>query len=198
MRAPCLANGLFLSTLLLLPVSMTNAAPDELLCILAPSEMPSAWKRWGDAPKSISERPWSDAEKADVAFALRKGLDELENYYVQHPLAVSQLGDDAAASFFEIGYGQKELPEIKAIAQRRGERVLSQLIEPFLRKQPTAIVCSDYESLLPLALYAGRYFTPSDERTVQIIDRTNAAFRHAAHYPVQSVSITGSDLRRTT
>lgn len=37
----------FLSALLLLPVSMTNAAPDEPLCILAPSEMPSAWKRWG-------------------------------------------------------------------------------------------------------------------------------------------------------
>jgi hypothetical protein len=93
----------FLSALLLLPVSMTNAAPDEPLCLLAPSEMPSAWKRWGDAPKSISERPWSDVEKADVAYALRKGLDELETYYAQHPSAIYQLGDDAAASFFEIG-----------------------------------------------------------------------------------------------
>src|SRR4051812_26570133 len=93
----------FLSALLLLPVSMTNAAPDEPLCILAPSEMPSAWKRWGDAPKSISERPWSDVEKADFAYALRKGLDELETYYAQHPSAIYQLGDDAAASFFAIG-----------------------------------------------------------------------------------------------
>src|SRR4051794_37653107 len=177
MRAPCLANALFLSALLLLPVSMTNAAPDEPLCILAPSEMPSAWKQWGDAPKSISERPWSDAEKADVAYALRKGLDEIQTYYAQHPSAISQLGDDAAASFFEIGYGQKELPEIKAIAQQSGERVLNQLIEPFLRTQPTGMVCSDYERLLPLALYAHRYFTLRDERTVQIIDRTNAAFR---------------------
>ena len=191
-RAPCLANGLFLSTLLLLPVSMTNAVPDEPLCILAPSEMPSAWKRWGDAPKSISEKPWSDSEKADVAYALRKGLDELTTYYAQHPSAIFQLGDDAAASFFEIGYGQKELPEIKAIAQRRGERVLNQLIEPFLRKQLTAMVCSDYESLLPLALYARRYFTLSNKRTVQIIDRTNAAFRACGSLP----SAVGFDYRQ--
>ena len=91
---------------------------------------------------------------------MRKGLDELETYYAQHPSAISQLGDDAAASFFEIGYGQKQLPEIKAIAQRRGERVLNQLIEPFLRKQSTVMACSDYARLLPLALYAGRYFSP--------------------------------------
>lgn len=177
MRGPCLAKCLFLSAPLVLPVSMTNAAPDEPLCILATSEMPSAWERWGVVPKSISESPWSNAEKADVAYALRKGLDELETYYAQHPSAISQLGDDAAASFFEIGYGQKQLPEIKAIAQRRGERVLNQLIEPFLRKQSTVMACSDYARLLPLALYAGRYFSPSDVRTVQIINRTNAAFR---------------------
>jgi hypothetical protein len=100
--------------------------------------------------------------------------------------------------FLRSVYGQKELPEIKAIAQRRGQRVLNQLIEPFLRKQPTAMDCSDYERLLPLTLYARRYFTASDDRTVQIIDRTNADFGHAAHYPVQSASTTGSALGRTT
>src|SRR3954469_10845522 len=42
MRGPCLAKCLFLSAPLVLPVSMTNAAPDEPLCILATSEMPSA------------------------------------------------------------------------------------------------------------------------------------------------------------
>jgi hypothetical protein len=110
MRAPCLANGLFLSTLLLLPVSMTNAAPDEPLCILAPSEMPSAWKRSGDAPKSISEKPWSDAEKADVAYALRKGLDELKSYYAQHASAISQLGDDQPPHFLRSVTGRRSCP----------------------------------------------------------------------------------------
>jgi len=119
MRDPCLANALFLSALLLLPVSMTNAAQDEPLCILAPPEMPSAWKRWGDAPKSISERPWSDAEKADVAYALRKGLDELKTYYAQQPSAISQLGDDAAASFLRSVTGRRSCPRSKP--SHRGE-----------------------------------------------------------------------------
>ncbi len=69
-----------------------------------------------------------------MAKAVRKGLDELRTYYAEHPSAVYELGDDAAASFFEIGYALTTLLDTRRIAQERGEHVLGQLIEPFLRK----------------------------------------------------------------
>ncbi len=150
------AKTCFCLALLVVPVSWATAG-GEPLCVLSSAEMPASWKPWGETAQALSPTPWSEAESADVAKALRKGLDELQIYYAEHRSAVSELGDDAAASFFEIGYGQTALPDIKTIAQARGEQVLGQLVEPFLRKQPDVLTCSDYESLLPLALYARRY-----------------------------------------
>lgn len=164
-------------SLVLVDGPATKADTDEPLCVLKQSELPLSWAPPTTAHTRLSEQPWSKREKVEVVHALRRGLDELKTYYAAHPPVISQLGDDAAASFFEIGYGQKELPSIKAVARRRGERVLDKLIQPFLRKQATAMLCSDYESLLPLAMYARRYYAASDDRTAKIIERSNAGLK---------------------
>jgi hypothetical protein len=52
---------------------------------------------------------------------------------------IDRLSDVVLCRVFWGSVRQKGLPEIKAIARRRGGRVLNQLIEPFLRKQPTAM-----------------------------------------------------------
>jgi hypothetical protein len=56
-------------------------------------------------------------------------------------------------------------------------RNLGILIAPYLGRDPKSARCDEFEKLLPLAVYAHRFYPAQDARTAKIVALANSAFR---------------------
>lgn len=149
----------------------------EPLCVLSSIAMPTSWRPWGDVQKKLSAAPWSDSETKDVLYSIRRGLDELNDYYSKRPSAVAALKDDAVDSFIEVTYAAANTPAIQDAAQDGARRILAMLIAPHLPRGSNSVGCDEYESLLPLAIYAHSLYPTRDARIATMVTLTNAAYR---------------------
>jgi hypothetical protein len=152
------------------------AATTEPLCVLSPADMPESWRPQGEVQKTLSTAPWSASETEDAGKAIRKGLDEMVDYYAQHPDAVTSVWEDTVASVYEVTYSGSNRPDIQAFGRDAGRRYLEMLIEPFVKRDADSATCKEYEQTLPLAIYSHKLLEPGDQRTGAMIAFANAAY----------------------
>jgi hypothetical protein len=173
MKRTCIATVL----LLLSTASMAETAVP--LCVLAPDAMPQSWRPSGAAQQALSSaEPWSASEAEDVAFAIRTGLDEMLDHFTQRgPDAVTAMWEDAVGALIEVTYSSANPPAIDDAARDGARRNLATLMEPFLQRDPAAAACSEFEDLLPLAMYANKFYSGEDVRTAAMVALANSAYR---------------------
>lgn len=146
--------------------------------MLSPDAMPESWRPKGKTQKSLSiHKPWSDSEASDAEYSIKKVLDEMIGHFSKNPSAVSEMWEDAVGALIEITYSSANKPAIDTVACDAAHRNLTTLIKPFLKRDPKSANCDDFEKLLPLAIYAHKFYPEKDPRTGAIVALTNAGYR---------------------
>lgn len=176
MRKICTAIAL-----LLLSGFGSLATAAEPVCVMARDAMPESWRPSPKMQQSLSDAPWSAKEAEDVKYAIKTGVDEMVAHFAKRPKAVTDLWDDAVESLIDLTYsGGTGMPEVDAAAREGARRNLEILITPYLDRDPKSVPCDEFQKLLPLAIYAHRFFPAGDARAAKIVALTNAAHRRCA------------------
>ena len=124
------------------PETLTGDA--EPLCVIAPAAMPREWRPANPLPNSLSGNTWTSAEAKDAEYAARRGLEELTDYFSARPQSVLTLREDAVEPFLDASYAASNTPDLRRAALDEGRRVLTPLLEPYLRRQPESAKCDEY------------------------------------------------------
>jgi hypothetical protein len=165
------------SILLLVSSSGSLAQKPDAPCVLDPARMPVSWRPPAEAQKSLNPAPWSPGETKDAEYAIRTGLDEMIAYFERDPSAVRKLWDDSIEAVIQVTYASANKPDLDAKARDAARDNLTALITPYLDLDPETATCAEFDSLLPLALFAHRLYPGDDTRTDVVTERTNAAYR---------------------
>jgi hypothetical protein len=139
--------------------------------------MPVSWRPPAEAQKSSNPAPWSLSEAKDAEYAIGTGLDEMIAYFERDPSAVRKLWDDSIEAVIQVTYASANKPERDAKARDAARNNLTALVTPYLDLDPETATCAEFDSLLPLALFAHKLYPPDDTRTDVVTERTNAAYR---------------------
>jgi hypothetical protein len=159
----------------LLAMSSTLVESREPLCVADRAAMPAEWRPSAKLEEQLDPKPWSTKETDDAAYAIRTGLNQMIRYYHKHPKAVSDLWDDAVQSLVEVSYSGSNMPEVQAISRNAARENLSLLIDPLLKRSSETATCDDFESTLPLTIYAHSLLDKDDPRKAAMVEFTNAA-----------------------
>jgi len=165
------------TSILLLLSSASLAETPQPLCVATLDEMPKSWQPTDEVRGTLNPAPWSEAEAQDAVASIDAGLHQMIDHYVKHPGAVEVLWEDSVGSVFEVTFSSVNKPELDMAARAAAQKNLSQLIEPFLKRESKTATCDDYEKLLPLAMYSHRLFAADDARTPAVVALTNAAYQ---------------------
>lgn len=139
--------------------------------------MPKSWRPSAELQTSLSDEPWSAHEEEDAQEALRIGVDEMLELYATHPEALSKLKDDAVESLIDLTYsGGTGSVEVDRAARAGATRNLDALVARYLKKYTDKASCEDFETLLPVAIYAYRIYSSNDPRIADIVVVANSAF----------------------
>ena len=147
------------------------------LCVFSSAAMPGSWQPRGEVQESSSAAPWSASETEDAAYAIKTGLNEMIDLYLQRPAAIADLWEDSVASLIEVTYSGANTPDLDAVARDAARRNLTMLIEPLLQRDSKSTSCEDYEELLPLTIYAPNLYQPNGPRIGEMVALTNSAYR---------------------
>jgi hypothetical protein len=181
-------------TILSLALSSASLAqgPDPL-CVLDHAQMPESWRPSAEVQKGLNPAPWSESEAKDAEYAIKTGLDEMIVYFKRKPSAVKFLWGDSIEALIQVIYSSANKPELDAKVRDAARDNLTALITPYLTLDPESVKCEEFESLLPLAIFAHRLYPAKDTRTDPVTRRTNAAYRicgsleAATEYDLQEV-----------
>ena len=167
-----------LTTVFLLLMSTASLADTKLpLCVASPDNTPKSWLPQDSKQKALSStEPWTDEEAKDARYSLKTGLDEMIAHFSKKPSAVPAMWEDAVGALIEVTYSSANKPEIDEAAREAAERNLTALIQPYLKRDPEKADCDDFEDLIPLAIYAHKFYPENDPRTAKITVLTNAGF----------------------
>jgi hypothetical protein len=168
---------IFLAILSLLLSSASMAHESDPLCVRNPADMPASWRPSPELRRSLDPAPWSQSEAKDAKRALTSAADEMIGYFERKPSAVKSLWDDSIEPLIQLTYASVNKPELDAKIGDAARRNLTLLITPYLSRDPERARCEEFESLLPLAIFAHRLYPAGDPRTDLVTKRTNAAFR---------------------
>lgn len=168
---------IFFTILSLLLSAASLAQRPDPLCVLDPTQMPESWRPSAEVQKSLNPAPWSESEAKDAEYAIKSGLDEMIGYFKRKPSAVESLGDDSIEALIQVTYSSANKPEFDAKVRDAARNNLTVLITPYLTVDPESAKCDEFESLLPLAIFAHRLYPAKDTRTDAVTKRTNAAYR---------------------
>ncbi|MCK5711155.1 MAG: hypothetical protein KAI25_00405 [Hyphomicrobiaceae bacterium] len=172
MRKTCI------TILLLLMSTGSLAGKPEPLCVLSPAAMPESWRPPGEAQKGLSRaEPWSQSEAKDAEYAIKKGLDEIIDLFSKRPSAVPEIWEDSVGALIEVTYSSANKPGIDAVARDTAQRNLTMLIDPYIKRGARTAKCDDFGKLLPLAIYAHKFYPAKDPRTGTMVALTNSAYR---------------------
>lgn len=160
----------------LLTSTCTNCLA-EPLCVLAPAAMPETWHPFGQVHNSLSDAQWSVEEAHDAEYAVRTGLNELNDFFSSHPRSIQSLVDDAVEPFLDASYSAENMPAVQKAARAEASRVLTVLLAPYLGRKPNTAGCDEFSSLLDLTIYSHAVLARSDMRVEFMVALTNAAFR---------------------
>jgi hypothetical protein len=164
-----------MASLLPLILLTSCSAPESSPCVLAPDQMPESWRPSGSVQQALVAAPWSESESTEAVFSIRKGIGEMVELYKQNPKAAGDLWEDSVASLIEVTYASANSAEVDELARDGARENLTTLIQPFLDRGPGAVQCSDYESVLPLAIHAHNQYQANDARVGHMVDLANAA-----------------------
>jgi hypothetical protein len=140
--------------------------------------MPESWRPSAKMQKGLRAEPWSAREAEDVQYAIKTGVDEMLDHFAKRPNAVTELWDDAVEALIDLTYsGGTGSPAVDAAARDGAHRNLGILIAPYLDRDPKSARCDEFEKLLPLAVYAHRFYSADDTRTAKIVALANSAYR---------------------
>lgn len=162
-------------TLLLSTGSLAETPPP--LCVQSLADMPENWRPTDEVMEGLSDAPWSDQEAKDSRYAIKTGLREMTDLFARHPEAVPELWEDAVGAMIEVTYSSANKPAIDTAARDTARRNLSMLVEPYLQRTEESAQCSDFEDLLPLAIYAHKFYPSGSTRTAKVTALTNSAYR---------------------
>jgi len=168
---------IFLAILSLVTSSVSMAQTTEPLCILDPAQMPVSWRPSAELHKSLSPAPWSQSEAKDAEQALTSAVDEMIGYFQRKPSAVQSLWDDSIESLIQLTYASVNRPELDAKIRDAARKNLTVLVTPYLSRDADTARCEEFESLLPLTIFAHRLYPAGDPRTDLVTKLTNGAFR---------------------
>ena len=172
----------FIAILLLLGQTSTVFAR-EPLCVNALDAMPEGWRPPAEMRKTLSDKPWSATEAQDAQYAIATGIDEMLAHYATAPAKVTALKDDAVESLIDVTYsGGTGSPLVDQAARDGAYRNLEILIAPYLDRDTQSARCRDVEKVLPLAIYAHRFYPARDVRTAKLVAFANAANRACASF----------------
>ena len=164
------------ASLLLMPISGSLAKMPDAPCVLDRARMPRSWRPPAEVQKSLNPAPWSQSEAKEAAYAVRTGVDEIIAYFERNPSAVRELRDDSIEALIEVTYASANDPDLDARARHAARNNLTTLITPFLDLDPETATCAEFDTLLPLALFAHKLYPADDIRTNVVTKRTNAAY----------------------
>lgn len=178
MRAACITT-LFL----LMSTGSLAGEPAEPLCVLSQDEMPESWRPQGEAQKGLSSaEPWSQSEAKDAHDAIKKGVNEIIDLFSKRPWAVQDVWDESVASLISVTYSSANKPSIDDLASNAARRHLTMLIDPYMTRGAETAICDDFVYLLPLAIYAHRFYSEEDPRTGKMVTLTNASYRDCGSF----------------
>jgi hypothetical protein len=150
--------------------------PDQL-CILDPAKMPASWRPSPEVKKTLNSVPWSGAEAKDAEYAKRTAVEEMIDYFERHPFVVRNLWDDSIEALIQVTYASANDPAFNARVREAARENLTTLISDHLENDALTAQCGDFADLLPLAIFAHRFYPEDDPDTDLITKRTNAAYR---------------------
>jgi hypothetical protein len=161
----------------LLPLTLLTScsAPESPHCVLDPGQMPEGWRPAGTVQQALAAEAWSESESAEAAFSVRRGIEEMVELYEQNPKAAEDLWEDSVASLIEVTYASANTAEVDEMARDGARENLTALVQPFLSRDPGTVQCSDYGSVLPLALHAHNQYQANDARVGHLVDLANDA-----------------------
>ncbi|MDI3329760.1 MAG: hypothetical protein QJR09_03350 [Micrococcus sp.] len=164
-----------LASLLPLMLLTSCSSPEAAHCVLEPDQMPESWRPAGTLQQRLASEPWSRSESAEAAFSVRKGIEEMVTLYERHPKAVGDLWEDSVASLIEVTYAGANSAEVDELARDGARENLTTLVQPFRDRDAASVQCSDYGSILPLAIHAHNQYQANDARIGHMVGLANAA-----------------------
>jgi len=169
---------LIVLAILSLVLSSASMAKDpDPLWVRDPARMPASWRPSAVLQEHLNPAPWSQSETKDAERALTAAVDEMIGYFERKPSSVKSLWDDSIEALIQLTYASANKPELDAKIRDAARKNLTLLITPYLSRDPDTARCEEFESLLPLAIFAHRLYPGGDPRTDLVMKRTNAAFR---------------------
>ena len=156
-------------------------APADLpLHALTVEDMPESWRPHGSVSKSLDQSPWTAVELEEAARAVRTGLDELVEFFTEHPTSVYRLGTDAVESLIDVQYAGSNTPDLQKTAGEYARRNLTMLVNRRLQHADVPARCADYPRLVSLCNYAQVLYPESSEEKARLIELANAALDRCA------------------
>lgn len=172
-----------ITTVLLLTSPGSLAGEPEPLCVLSPDEMPESWRPQSEAQKGLSSaEPWSQSEAKRAQYAIRTGVDEIIGLFSKRPSAVRDVWDESVEALISITYSSANEPGIDSAARDAAQRNLTMLIDPLMKRGAETAKCDEFERLLPLAMYAHRFYPAKDPRIGKMVALTNASYRDCGSF----------------
>ena len=164
-----------LSSLLLSGASLAETTLP--LCVLDPAAMPESWRPAAELGLELNATPWSAEEARDARRAIEVGVEEMLNLHADRPGAIPEIWEDAVGSLIEVSYSGANGIAVDAAVRDGARDNLSALIATYMERAPVSATCEEYELLLPLALYANKFYQKQDLRISFMVEFTNAAYR---------------------
>lgn len=152
--------------------AQTAAQP---LCVIDPAQMPASWLPSAEVAADLNPAPWSAAEAEDARTALAAGVHEMIDYFAEHEKAIPDIWEDSVAALIEVTYSSVNPPELDAAARAAAIGNLNTLVEPYMDDDADDADCRDLEEVMPLAMYASRFYAAGDLRAAHMVATTNAA-----------------------
>lgn len=159
------------------------ATANQPICVNSHDAMPETWRPSVKMQEGLTADPWSAREAEDAKNALVTGIDEILEYFANHPAAVIDLGSDAVESLIDVTYsGGSGSSAVDQTARDGAHRNLGILIAPYLERDPRSARCNEFEKLLPLAIYAHRFYPAGEARRAKIVAFTNSVYRKCGSF----------------
>ena len=162
---------------LMASVSPGGTAPPDRVCVGDAKQLPARWRPSAELQKNLSPAAWSQREAEDARTAVATALAEMVGYFERKPRAVQALWDDSVEALIQVTYASANDPELDRKARAAARDNLTALVTPYLDRDPKTATCGEFETLLPLAIFAHRFYPADDRRIDAITKRTNRAFR---------------------
>ena len=156
--------------------SAVSVEASDMVCIDDRAQLPDAWKAPAQLAGRLSPAPWSETEGKETAAAFETGIRELIGFFKRKPSAIPTLWDDSIEPLIQSTHASVNRPELDEDIRRAAVANLDLLISNVAQRNGEAS-CEDFETYLPVAIFAKRLLPDDDPRAQQVIERSNAALR---------------------